>query len=212
MPSDILPKNQIAAIILAAGASTRMGTPKQLLPWQGQSLLRSITETAIAAHCHPIIVVLGAYSAQIKPELCNLPVQVVDNPEWQTGMGSSISKGVQALLNQNIIIDATILLLCDQPLVSQHTIQQMKSIYEATNQSIVASTYENTVGAPVLFQAKLFPELANLHQLEGAKTVIQRHIGSVAMFDFPQGAIDLDSPQEYQLMLKRVTINDRAVN
>jgi molybdenum cofactor cytidylyltransferase len=203
MPSDILPKSQIAAIILAAGASTRMGTPKQLLPWQGRSLLRSITETAISAHCHPIIVVLGAYSVQIQPEVRNLPVQVVDNPEWQIGMGSSISKGIQALLDQDIVIDATILLLCDQPLVSLHTIQQMRSIYEATHQPIVAATYDKTIGVPALFHAKLFSELADLHQLEGAKIVIQRHLSSVATFDFPQGAIDIDSPQEYQLLLKQ---------
>lgn len=203
MPSDTPSKSQIAAIILAAGASTRMGTPKQLLPWQGRSFLRSITETAIGAHCHPIIVVLGAYSAQIKPEVCNLVVQVVDNPEWQMGMGSSISKGIQALLSQNLVIDAAILLLCDQPLVSMHTIQQMQSIYEATHQPIVASAYEDTVGVPALFHAKFFPELANLQQSEGAKVVIQRHLASVVTFDFPQGAIDIDSPQEYQVMLKR---------
>jgi molybdenum cofactor cytidylyltransferase len=165
MPSNILTK-KIAAIILAAGASNRMGTPKQLLPWQGRSLLRSITETAIAAHCHPIIVVLGAYSVQIKPEVRNLPVQVVDNPEWQMGMGSSISKGIQALLNQDIVVDATILLLCDQPLVSLHTIQQIRSIYETTHQPIVASTYDKTIGVPALFHTKLFPELADLQQLK----------------------------------------------
>lgn len=202
MPSDIFSK-KIAAIILAAGSSTRMGTPKQLLLWQGRSLLKSITETAINAHCYPIIVVLGAYSAQIKPEVCNLPVQVVDNPAWQMGMGSSISKGIQALLSQDIVIDATIFLLCDQPLVSLHTIQQMRSIYEETHQPIVASTYHKTVGVPALFHAKLFSELADLHQSEGAKIVIQRHLDSVATFDFPQGAIDIDSPQEYQLLLKR---------
>lgn len=203
MQSKIPHQGQVAAVILAAGASTRMGTPKQLLLWQGKSLLRSITETAIAANCHPIIVVVGAYSTEVQSEICSLPVQVVNNPEWQMGMGSSISTGVQALLQQNIVIDATILLLCDQPLVSMQTIQQMRSIYETTDRPIVASTYENTVGVPALFQAKLFPELINLHPSAGAKIIIQRHLDSVAIFDFPPGAIDLDSPQDYQLMLQR---------
>jgi molybdenum cofactor cytidylyltransferase len=203
MLSDIFPHSQIAAIILAAGASTRMGTPKQLLPWRGRSLLRSITETAIAANCYPIIVVLGAYSMQIQPEVHDLPVQVVDNPAWQIGMGSSISSGIQALLRQDIVIDATILLLCDQPFVSVHTIQQMRSIYETTHQPIVASTYNKTIGVPALFHTKFFPELADLHQSEGAKVVIQRHLSSVAKFDFPQGALDIDSPQEYQFLLKQ---------
>lgn len=94
------PPSQIAAVILAAGASTRMGTPKQLLQWQGRSLLRSIVETAIAADCDPIIIVLGASSDLVQAEISDLPVQVVNNPEWRTGMGSSIRTGIQALLVQ----------------------------------------------------------------------------------------------------------------
>jgi molybdenum cofactor cytidylyltransferase len=193
--------SQIAAVILAAGASTRMGRPKQLLPWQGRSLLRSITETAIAADCRPIIVVLGACSEQIRGEVCDLPVQVVENPEWQTGMGSSIRQGIQALLHRNTAVEAAILLLCDQPCVSQQTIQQLQSIYRLTNRAIVASAYQHTVGVPALFQAKLFPELIDLDQLEGAKTVIQRHLDGVETLDFPQGMIDIDTPDDYQWLL-----------
>ncbi len=193
--------SQIAAVILAAGASTRMGTPKQLLQWQGRSLLRSITETAIAANCRPVIVVLGAYSEQIQAEVIDLPVHVVNNPEWQTGMGSSIRRGIQALLDRNTAVEATILLLCDQPFVSQETIHQLRSIYDSTHQSIIASAYRNTIGVPALFQKKLFSELVELHQLEGAKTVIQRHLNTVETLDFPQGAVDIDTPKEYQLML-----------
>ncbi len=202
--------SQIAAVILAAGASTRMGTPKQLLQWQGKSLLRSITETAIAADCEPIIIVLGAYGDKIQAEVSDLPVQIVNNPEWETGMGSSIRTGIQALVvqlcctggNRNMDVKATILLLCDQPFVSPQTIWQLRSIYDATHQSIVASSYQNTIGVPALFDRHLFSELLKLHQLEGAKTVIQRYLNTVETIDFPQGSIDLDTPQDYQLILK----------
>jgi molybdenum cofactor cytidylyltransferase len=191
-------QNAIAAIILAAGASTRMGTPKQLLLYQGRSLLSRITETAIAAHCSPVFVVLGAYSAQIRCEIKDLPVQVVENPEWQTGMGSSI----QALIKTSPLVEAAILLLCDQPFVSAPTIHQLQSVYRSTNNPIIASAYQNTIGVPALFDSTLFLELTGLTQAEGAKKVIQRHINSVVTVEFPQGAIDLDTPSDYQQCFK----------
>jgi molybdenum cofactor cytidylyltransferase len=190
--------SQIAVVILAAGASTRMGTPKQLLPFQGRSLLRSITETAIAADCRPIFVVLGAYMEQIQTQVSDLPVQVVQNREWQTGMGASIRIGIQALLHHTPAVEAAIFLLCDQPFVSPQIIRQLRSRYDATHQLIIASMYQNTLGVPALFDSTLFPELVGLNQLEGAKTVIQRYMDAVAIVDFPQGAIDVDTPQDYQ--------------
>lgn len=193
----------IAAVILAAGASTRMGTPKQLLQFQGRSLLRSIAETAIAADCHPIVVVLGAYIEQIKPEVSDLPVQVVENRQWQTGMGSSIRSGTQALLNITPAVEAAIFLLCDQPFVSPQIIRQLQSIYDSTDRPIVASTYQNTVGVPALFHSTLFSELIGLQQLEGAKTVIQRHLNRVMTVDFPQGEIDVDTPEDFQWCLSQ---------
>ncbi|MGL5878470.1 MAG: nucleotidyltransferase family protein [Xenococcaceae cyanobacterium] len=192
-------KGAIAAVILAAGASTRMGTPKQLLLDRGQSLLRRVTETAIAAHCSPIFVVLGAYSDRIRCELKDLPVQVVENLEWQKGMGSSIRHGIQALMKTSPIVEAVILLLCDQPFVSAQTIHQLESVYRSTNHPIIASAYQNTIGVPALFDSTLFLELTRLTQAEGAKKVIQRHINSVVTVEFPQGAIDLDTPNDYQI-------------
>jgi molybdenum cofactor cytidylyltransferase len=191
-------QNAIAAVILAAGASTRMGTPKQLLLYQGRSLLRRAIETAIAAHCRPIFVVLGAYSAQIRCELKDLPVQVVENLEWRTGMGSSIRHGIQALIETSPLVEAAILLLCDQPFVSAPTIHQLQSVYRSTHNPIVASAYQNTIGVPALFHSTLFLELTGLTQAEGAKKVIQRHINSAVTVEFPQGAIDLDTPNDYQ--------------
>jgi molybdenum cofactor cytidylyltransferase len=193
----------IAAVILAAGASTRMGTPKQLLQFQGQSLLRSMIEKAIAAHCSPILVVLGAYIEQIQSEVGVLPARVVENREWQSGMGSSIRVGVQALLDDDPAVQAAILLLCDQPFVSSQLILKLKSFSCPTHQPIVASTYQNTIGVPALFPSRLFSELVDLHPLDGAKTVIQRHINSVIPVDFPQGAIDLDTPKDYQRYLNQ---------
>jgi molybdenum cofactor cytidylyltransferase len=203
------PPSQIAAVILAAGASTRMGTPKQLLEWRGRSLLRSITETAIAADCDPIIVVVGASSdsakrrlrQRIQAEIIDLPVQIVNNPQWQTGMGSSIRTGIQALIDLNPAVEAAILLLCDQPFVSSQTVWQLRSVYDDTHQSIVAARYQDTIGVPALFDRQLFPELLALDRLAGAKIVIKNHLNAVATIDFPQGSIDLDTPQDYRRIL-----------
>lgn len=191
-------KSSIAIIILAAGASTRMGKPKQLLEYKGRSLIQHTVEVAIASVCHPIIVVLGAYSDRIKLEISDLPVRAIENHQWQTGMGSSIRYGIQALMKISPSVEAAILLLCDQPFVSVQTIHQLESVYRSTNHSIVASTYQNTIGVPALFDSRLFLELTRLTQAEGAKKVIQRHLNSVATVEFPQGAIDIDTPDDYQ--------------
>jgi molybdenum cofactor cytidylyltransferase len=194
-------KSTIAAVILAAGSSTRMGTPKQLLLYQGQSLLRRITETAIAAGCQPIFVILGAYMEQIQSQVSDLPIQVVENRAWQTGMGSSIRCGIQALLSHTHPVEAAILLLCDQPFVSPQLIQKLESIHSSTCSSIIASRYQNTIGVPALFHATLFSELIDLPASEGAKTVIQRYLNTVIAIDFAQGAIDVDTPENYQQYL-----------
>jgi molybdenum cofactor cytidylyltransferase len=188
----------IAIIILAAGQSSRMGTPKQLLPYQGKTLLRHVTEIAIASVCHPIIVVLGAYYKKISHELKSLPVQIVENTEWTTGMGSSIRCGIQALIPFGNSVEAAIILVCDQPFVSLQTINQLVDAYHSTQKPIVASAYEDTLGVPALFQRKLFPELSRLNHTEGAKNVIKCHKQSTFSIDFPQGAIDLDTPDDLQ--------------
>jgi molybdenum cofactor cytidylyltransferase len=205
----------IAAVILAAGASTRMGTPKQLLQFQGRSLLRTVTETAIAADCDPIYVVLGAYFNQIQSEVSALPVHIVENREWQMGMGASICSGIQALPTQTPDVEAAILLLCDQPFVSPQLIEQLKSLHYSSRQPIVASIYQNTIGVPALFHSTLFSELVSLPLSEGAKTLIQRHQNKVMTIDFALGAIDLDTPEDYQRYLKEkleiqatVSLND----
>jgi molybdenum cofactor cytidylyltransferase len=198
----------IAAIILAAGASTRMGQPKQLLPDRGdrgQNLLKSTVMVAIEANCSPIIAVLGAGIDRILPELKALPVRSIENKQWQTGMASSIRAGLQAIVNERNL-EAAIFLLCDLPFVRAETIDRLIHTYITTKKPIVASAYNNTLGSPALFDRSCFAELLNLEGTEGAKKIIQRHLDNhsdskVATIDFPEGAIDLDTPQDYQRYL-----------
>jgi len=197
----------VGLIILAAGASTRMGTPKQLLPYRERSFIRYITESAICASqqrfaiasvCQPIAVVLGANAEQIKPEISQLPVQIVENQQWDEGMSSSIRVGLEALLGVNQNLEAVAIALCDQPFVSSQTINQLIEAYHLTGKPIIASEYAGTLGVPVLFSHTLFSELMALKSNEGAKQLIKRHIHEVFSIPFPDGAIDIDTPNDYE--------------
>ncbi len=189
----------IGLIILAAGGSSRMGTPKQLLLHRGRSFLSYIVEAAIASMCHPIVVVLGANAERLKSEVSAFPVQVVENTRWTEGMSSSIAVGMQALVNQNI--EGVVITLCDQPFVSTQIINQLIAAYHSTGKSIVACKYAGTLGVPALFSRALFPELMKLDATTGAKYLIKKYSEQVFSVSFPEGAIDIDTPQDYEHLI-----------
>lgn len=191
----------IGIVILAAGASTRMGTPKQLLRYQERSLLRHTVEVAIASVCQPIVVVLGAYAQLIQPEISQLPVQIVENLQWNKGMSSSIEVGIQALKTSHPEVEAVILTLCDQPFISTEIIDRLALTYHSTNQPIIACEYAETLGVPALFSDRLFSELMTLNGSEGAKQIIKKHSQEVFSISFPEGATDIDTPTEYADLL-----------
>ncbi len=197
----------VGLIILAAGASTRMGTPKQLLDYQGRSFIRRIAEAAIASFCQPIIIVLGAYAERIQPELSQLPIQVVKNQHWREGMSSSIQVGLQALLTGNPHLEAIAIALCDQPFVSSQTLNRLVEAYRSTGQPIIASEYAGTLGVPVLFNSTLFPKLMALKTTEGAKKLIHEHYPEVLKIPFSAGAIDIDTPQDYEQLISTHLLN-----
>lgn len=194
---------KVGLIILAAGAATRMGRPKQLLSYQGRSLILHAVEVALASLCQPIIVVLGAYVEQIKPELMLKAVQVIENSQWQEGMSSSIRAGISMLLKTNSKLDAVIISLADQPLVSPQIFNQLIQSYQETQKVIIASKYNETTGVPALFSKALFPELMQLEGDKGAKALIQKYIDTGLSLLIPEAAIDIDTPDDYkQLLLK----------
>ena len=194
---------KIGLIILAAGSATRMGRPKQLLSYQGRSLILHAVEVALESLCQPIIVVLGAYAEQIKPELMLRAVQVVENSQWQEGMSSSIRAGISMLLKTNSKLDAVIISLADRPLVSPQIFNQLIQSYQETQKVIIASKYNETTGVPALFSNALFPELMQLEGDKGAKALIQKYIDTGLILLIPEAAIDIDTPDDYkQLLLK----------
>lgn len=186
--------SQVGLILLAAGESRRMGTPKQLIQYKGRSLIRHAVEVAIASSCQPIIVVLGAYCDRLALELDNLPVQICHNSRWQEGMSSSIAAGMEALAKSSI--DAVIVALIDQPLITSEIYNRLIAKYHQTQQAAIASTYAGTLGVPALFDRSLFAELVNMKGKGGAKELLKRHSQPKYNLAVPQAAIDLDTPED----------------
>ncbi len=177
-----------------------MGTPKQLLSYGGHSFLHHTVEVAIASGCQPIVVVLGAYAEQIKPEISQLIVQVVETQEWVEGMSASIRTGIKALNVTKKNLDAVVIVLCDQPFISSHMLNQLVTAYYSTGKPIIASEYAGTLGVPALFGKSFFLELTTLRGSEGAKQVIKKHVHQVFGIPFPAGAIDIDTPKDYHFL------------
>jgi molybdenum cofactor cytidylyltransferase len=188
----------IGAVILAAGESSRLGQPKQLLRFQGKTLIRRMIEAASDADCSPIAVVLGSDSDRIKDELNDSPAAFVENAEWRHGIGSSIRAGVQRLIADAPDLEAILLLVCDQPFVDAQTIRRLIGIYRQTGKPISASAYADTIGVPALFAQLCFPELLALQGDTGAKSIILRDPGRVGKFPFPNGVIDIDTAADFE--------------
>lgn len=193
---------KIGAIILAAGGSSRLGQPKQLLPFRGKTLVRTVVDAAREAGCSPVVVVIGSNGEKIHRELEHANVIEVQNANWLRGIDSSIRIGVQALTNHEPDVDAILLLVCDQPAVNAAHLEGLIATYRATNKEIVASFYADTVGVPALFNRVLFEELLSLDEERGAKSIILRNRERVAQLAFPAGAIDIDSWEDWERLDK----------
>lgn len=183
-------------MILAAGASTRMGSPKQLLPLDGRPLVVRAVEAALATPAWPVVVVLGAHAEAIRPALARLPVVIADNPAWAEGMAASIRAGIATLRQFSRGLDAALLALCDQPAFSAATTTTLVAAQASTGRSIVAARYGGRHGAPALFLREHFPALGALTGEEGARTLLNGDPARVAAVDLPELALDLDTPAD----------------
>ena len=194
-------KNQFGIIILAAGASSRLGTPKQLLKFQGKTLLRRAVDAAIETN-FKTVVVLGANFEAIKAEIEDLEIEICFNENWQDGMSSSLKTGLHKLLEIAPNLSAVIVSLCDQPFVNSKVFTDLAETYKKTNAPIVACEYGQTVGVPALFSSSVFDELLNLSSENGAKKIIKKYISKVEKISVPQAEIDIDTHEDYQKILR----------
>lgn len=186
-----------AIILLAAGNSSRMGEPKQLLEIGGKSLVYRAAETALQTGWHPVIMVTGAYPGEIEKALAGLELDLVNNPDWLSGMAGSIKTGLNRALQTDPNLEAAVLMVCDQPHVTPTLLQQLFLTRRVSGAPVVASAYGETLGTPALFDRAVFPQLLALEGEAGAKKLIRALGSRVAQVDFPQGEIDIDTPADY---------------
>jgi molybdenum cofactor cytidylyltransferase len=187
---------RIGLVLLAAGGSFRMGTPKQLLVFQGRTLLRRAAEEAAASGCHPIVVVLGAHADRLHREIVDLPVRVAHNAAWRTGMGSSIRTGVDAVIAAGDAVEGVVITVCDQPFCSASVIRTLVEGHARGGRRIVTASYAGVYGVPTLFDGTLFPQLLALDGQEGARRVLEAYPEEIRAIPFASGALDVDTPED----------------
>jgi len=200
--------NRVAALVLAAGASSRMGRPKQLLDWGGRPLVRAAAEVALAARLSPLLVVVGGAQAEVPAALAGLPLRMVANPEYAAGKSTSLRAGIAALDNA---ADAAVVLLGDQPFVTAAIVERIVAEWQSSGAAIVAPTYAGQRGNPVLFARAVFPELLAIHGDQGARGVLAADHSRIRLvvFDDPRPLADIDTPEDYERLLSKQKAENR---
>ena len=146
-------------------------------------------------------IVLGANGEKIQKQVKTYDAKIVKNEEWNEGLSSSIRQGLEGVLSSNPNTEAVILVLCDQPFLSAEVLRQILEKYQETGLPIVHCHYGETSGPPTLFHRSMFPYLLELKSVQGAKKVVDRFPDQVALVDFPQGSLDIDTPEDYQQLI-----------
>jgi molybdenum cofactor cytidylyltransferase len=183
--------------VLAAGGSSRLGTPKQLVRWRGRTLLRRAAETALAGAVGPVVVVLGAEAPALRAELDGLAVHVAVNRRWRVGLASSLRAGLRAAMAASGRGGpaAVLFVTCDQPYVTPSLLRRLAQRFRR-GAPIVASAYAGTLGVPALFGRACFREILSLEGDMGAKRLLAHHRDDVALVRFARGATDVDRPSD----------------
>ena len=190
--------NSCGIIILAAGASTRLGKPKQLLQYRGKTLLAHAINEAVNSNADAVVVVLGKDANLFKKELDEKKVRVAINSSWEEGMASSLRLGLDTLLKDKPYIDAVIFMVCDQPHISSSVLNELITTQQKTTKQIVTCNYGDSMGPPALLHKKYFEELMKLSGDAGARKIIQKNMNDVATILFPEGNIDIDTEEDYE--------------
>ncbi len=174
-----------------------MGRSKQLLDIGGVPLLVHSVRIALDSGLQPVTVVLGAHAEEHRQLIQSLPVDVIVHSAWEKGMGSSLKAGLSHLLNQTTPPEAVMVMVCDQPRLTTEHLRSLVTAFEKTKKSIIASHYGGTDGVPALFDKSLFAELLALPDEQGARKVIAANGDVTERIAFPDGALDLDTPEDY---------------
>jgi molybdenum cofactor cytidylyltransferase len=192
-------KLKIGGLLLAAGGSSRMGRPKQLVEFEGTSLIRIAARALTASGCNPLVAVVGAEIDRSTREIEDLPLQITVNDEWQSGISTSLRSGVRSLLVIDADLDGILITLCDQPLVNGGHLAEMLQRFGRTDAHVVAARYDGRPGVPALFSAKFFDRLMLLNGDQGARQLI-RDSDDVECLDLPEAAADIDWAADIEIV------------
>ena len=192
----------VAAVVLAAGAATRMGRLKQLLPYRDRTFVQHAITQALEAQFDPVIVVVGAEAEAIRAAVAKEPVHVVYNERWQLGMGSSISAGVKRIQQEGFESAAIAVTLADQPLVTAEHLRAMRRQVHLSGASVIAAQYNDTLGVPAIFARNMFGALLHLPPEAGARHLLRQPGLSVQPFPLPEAAMDIDTPDDLKTFLE----------
>jgi molybdenum cofactor cytidylyltransferase len=194
----------IVTIVLAAGASTRMGQPKQLLPWGDSFLLKHTIQTVLKLKNQEVIVVLGANFESIKKEISDCSVTVLNNTAWDLGLGKSIAVAIDYVSKTFNSIDAVLITLADQPLISSIFLEHLLCKFSLNKNKIVATSYgKGKYGVPVIFDKFYFKELTQLNNDEGAKHLLKKYKASVEVLNSTTENLDIDSKEDYNSLYRK---------
>jgi len=195
-----MPDSSCGAVVLAAGSSSRLGEPKQLVQIGGGSLLRRTVRMAKEAGCDPVVVVLGFEAERMRGELDGLRATAIVNAGWREGMGSSLRCGVAALMDLEPRPANILLLVCDQVALSSDFLSKLLRVHGSVDGSggagITAARYAGRLGVPAIFSSALFPELMAIEGDRGAGGILEENASRVTAVDFPGGELDLDTPEQ----------------
>lgn len=173
-----------------------MGKLKQLLPYRGRTLVEHCVQQAREAGFAPVIVVIGAEPESVRASLAALPVEIVQNDEWESGMGSSLMAGMRRVEEIGSDSAAVAILVADQPLVTTHHLSRMRTQLHIGKAPIIAAQYSGALGVPALFKRELFTVLASLPPHAGARHLLRDSGVEVTPFPLPEAAIDIDTPDD----------------
>jgi molybdenum cofactor cytidylyltransferase len=199
---DSEPAPAVHAIVLAAGASTRFGSPKQLVRLEGRPLLQRTVANAVDVAGHAVTVVLGAHADELAPLLRHSPASIVINREWSEGIGSSIRAGIARLPPS---ADAALLLLADQAAVTAEDLRRIIGVWRRQPHCIVAARYESITGVPAIFPRTDYAALAALRGDQGARTLLRGRSDRIVCVALASAAIDIDTPEDLLRVAPRDT-------
>jgi molybdenum cofactor cytidylyltransferase len=188
-------------IVLAAGASSRLGRAKQLLEYKGERLIDRMVGLFSKLPLDECCVVYGARRAEMEPVITQLSVATAYNPDWSTGMAGSLQTGLKTLLELDANLSAILIALVDQPLLTITHFSAMLELHRVNPNSIIAAAYEDTQGVPAIFPSTFFPELLSQKVAVGAKKIIKKYADQVISYSCPEAAFDIDTEADYQRLL-----------